>query len=111
METHFESLELAHGAIARERVLQDLKTLARDAESLLKVTASDLSDKAKEARANLGGALERAKATCADLQAQTLASAKAAAKRADTVIRDHPYGLLGYAFGFGVLVGVLLARK
>jgi ElaB/YqjD/DUF883 family membrane-anchored ribosome-binding protein len=97
--------------MARERVLRDLKTLARDAEDLLKATAGDLGEKAREARARLAGALERAKATCAELQEQTIASAKAAAKEADTVIREHPYEAIGMAFGLGLLIGVLAARK
>jgi ElaB/YqjD/DUF883 family membrane-anchored ribosome-binding protein len=111
METYFANLELGQSAMARERVLQDFKALVHDSESLLKATASDLSEKAKEARARLSGALERAKATCAELQAQTMTSATAAAKKADTVIREHPYESAGMAFGLGVLIGVLLARK
>jgi ElaB/YqjD/DUF883 family membrane-anchored ribosome-binding protein len=111
METHFENLGQAHSVIARERVLRDLKTLARDAEALLKTTAGDLSEKAKGARARLAGALERAKTACAELQEQTIVSAKAAAKGADTVIRDHPYESIGIAFGIGLLVGVLITRK
>ncbi len=111
METHFENLAQAHSVMARERVLRDLKTLARDAEDLLKATAGDLNEKAKEARARLASALERAKATSAELQEQTIASAKAAAKRADAVIRDHPYESIGVAFGIGLLVGVLITRK
>jgi ElaB/YqjD/DUF883 family membrane-anchored ribosome-binding protein len=91
METNFEKLEQAHSLISRERVMGDIKTLTRDAEDLLKATASDLSDKGKELRARLTGTLERAKATCTGLQDQTIATAKAAAKRADTVVRDHPY--------------------
>ncbi len=111
METHFENLAQAQGGIARERVLRDLKTLARDSEALLKATAGDLGEKAGEARRRLAGALERARATYAELQEQTIASAKAAAKKADTVIRDHPYESVGIAFGIGVLLGVLVSRK
>ena len=111
METHFANLAQAQSGMARERVLRDLKALARDSEALLKATASDLGEKAGEARRRLAGALERARETCAELQEQTVASAKAAAKKADTVIRDHPYGSIGIAFGIGVLVGVLVARK
>lgn len=111
METHFANLEQAHSVMARERVLRDLKTLAHDAEDLLEATAGDLGEKAKEARARLAGALERAKATSAKLQERTIASAKAAAKKADTVIRDHPYESIGMAFGLGLLIGVLVARK
>jgi ElaB/YqjD/DUF883 family membrane-anchored ribosome-binding protein len=111
METHFASLEEAHSAVARERVMRDLRTLARDTEDLLKMTAGDLGDKATEIRANLSTALARAKVSYAELQGQAIASAKAAAQKADTQIRAHPYQWLGVAFGAGLLVGVLLARK
>jgi ElaB/YqjD/DUF883 family membrane-anchored ribosome-binding protein len=111
METHFENLVQAHSLMARERVLRDLKTLAHDAEDLLKATAGDLNEKTKAARARLASALELAKETGAELQELTIASAKAAAKRADRVIRNHPYESIGVAFGIGVLVGVLVTRK
>jgi len=111
METHFNEIEHAHSALARERVLADLRTLARDAEDLLKATAGDVTEKAKEARHRLTAALERAKSTCEDLQEQTLASARAAAKKADTVIRDHPYESIGVSFGVGLLIGVLVSRR
>ncbi len=111
METHFESLEQAHGLVSRERVLKDLKTLARDTEDLLKATAGDVSEKAKELRGRLNAALSRAKEAYTALQEQTVASAKAAAKQTDTVIRDHPYQAVGIAFGVGLLVGVLVARR
>lgn len=113
METHFANIEQeqAGSTLARERVLEDLKTLVRDSEALLKATAGDVSEKAKEARARLSAALERAKVTCDELQEQALASAKAAAKKADEVIREHPYESIGVAFGLGLLIGVLVARK
>ena len=111
METHFEAMEQAHSLIARERVLQDLKTLTREAEDLLKVTADDVSQKGKELRARLQGTLARVRIAGAELQEQTVASARAAAKRADTIIRDHPYQSIGIAFGIGVLIGVLVTRE
>jgi ElaB/YqjD/DUF883 family membrane-anchored ribosome-binding protein len=111
METHFENLAQAHSVMARERVLRDLKTLAHDAEDLLRATAGDLSKKATGARAHLAAALESAKATCSELQEQTIASTRAAAKRADAAIRRHPYESIGIAFGIGLLVGVLVRRK
>jgi ElaB/YqjD/DUF883 family membrane-anchored ribosome-binding protein len=111
METSFESLEQAHSMVSRERVMRDLKVLARDTEDLLKVTAGDLGDKAKEVRARMAAALDRAKVSYSELQEQTVASAKSAAKQADTSIREHPYQWLGIAFGAGVLVGVLMSRK
>ena len=111
METNYEAIERGHSAVARERIMNDLQTLTRDAEDLLKATAGDVSEKAKEARGRVAAALERAKATYASLQDQTVATARAAAKRADVVIRDHPYESIGAAFGVGLLIGVLVARR
>lgn len=111
METHFESMETAHGVLARERVMADLRSLIHDSEDLLKATAGDVGEKAKEARSRLTAALDRARATCEQLQGQTLATAQAAAKKADTAIRSHPYESMGMAFGIGLLVGVLITRK
>lgn len=111
METHFPNMDDAQNQLARERVLNDLKTLASDAEDLLRATAGDASDKANEARTRVTAALERAKATYADLQEQGIASAKAAARKADDAIRSHPYESIGIAFGFGLLLGALLRRK
>ena len=107
METNDEALEKAHSAAACERVASDLKTLTRDAEELLKATAGDVSAKAKAARERLGIALERAKATCVSLQEQTVA----VARKADSVIRHHPYESIGVSFGLGLLIGVLVTRK
>lgn len=111
METHFENLEHAHSTLARQRVMADLKSLVHDSEDLLKATAGDVSEKVKETRARVSAALERAKATCEDLQEETASTARAAAKKADTVIRTHPYESLGVVFGIGLLIGVLVTRK
>src|SRR5882672_3210431 len=111
METTPATVEHPDSSSARARVLADLRALAHDSEALLKATASDVTEKAKEARVRLGAALERAKATCDDLQEQTLANARAAAKRADVVIREHPYESIGVAFGLGLLIGVLVTRR
>ncbi|HEU0010100.1 MAG TPA: DUF883 family protein [Verrucomicrobiae bacterium] len=111
METHFENMEHAHGTLARQRVMADLKSLVRDSEDLLKATAGDVSEKAKEVRTRISSALERAKETCEQLQEQTADTARAAAKKADTAIRTHPYESIGVAFGVGLLIGVLVTRK
>lgn len=111
METHFDNMEKARGSVARERVVADLKALVRDSEDLLKATAGDVSEKAKEARQRVNAALDRAKSTCETLQEQTMATARDAAKEADAVVRQHPYESIGIAFGIGVLLGALIGRK
>lgn len=111
METHFPTMENAQSKLARERVLADMRTLVADAEDLLKVTANDMGEKAKETRERLAAALERAKASYSEMQDYGIESAKVAARKADEAIRSHPYESVGIAFGVGLLLGALLRRK
>jgi ElaB/YqjD/DUF883 family membrane-anchored ribosome-binding protein len=92
---------------ANERLVADLKALARDTEELLRATASQTGERVEEIRRRLGSALESAKATCGRLQERTVEYAHAT----DRTIRDHPYEAIGAAFGVGLFVGILLARR
>ena len=92
---------------ANERLAGDLKAVVRDAEELMKATAGQAGEKISEVRKRLATALESAKATCQRVEEKTIAVAKAT----DRTIREHPYESIGIAFGLGLLVGVLVARK
>jgi ElaB/YqjD/DUF883 family membrane-anchored ribosome-binding protein len=75
---------------------RDMNELQSDAESL--------TARGKEAANRLSGALDSARTR---VQESTVAGAKAT----DRAIREYPYQSLGVAFGVGVLLGVLLARR
>ncbi|HYT58698.1 MAG TPA: DUF883 family protein [Haliangiales bacterium] len=90
-----------------EKLLTDLKTLARDAEEMLKTTAGQAGEKMSDLRTRLASALESAKATGHRLEEKAVAGAKAT----DRAIRQHPYESLGVAFGVGLLIGVLAGRR
>ena len=96
-----------HNQLSTEKLVGDLKSVARDTEELLKASAGEVSDKAREARARLAAAVERAKESCERLQEKAVAGARAT----DKTIREHPYQSIGIAFGIGVLIGVLVTRK
>lgn len=110
METHFPTGQ-PDSHEARERVMTDLKTLLHDSEDLLRATAGDMSVAAKDARARLTAALERARASCAAWQEQSLECARRTARKTDETIRSHPYESIGIAFGVGLLLGVVLKRR
>ena len=86
--------------VATERLVKDLKVVGRDAEDLLKATASDVGDKTREARTRLAAAYATAKDSCC-----------AKAKATDKVIRQYPYPVAGVALGIGFLVGFLVSRR
>jgi ElaB/YqjD/DUF883 family membrane-anchored ribosome-binding protein len=107
MENNTDAASMSVEEVTKEKLVSDLKTVAHDAEELLKATAGDLGDKTKEARAKLAGALEKAKESYQKLQDKAAAGAKAT----DQCIRTHPYQSLGIAFGVGVVLGLLARRK
>jgi ElaB/YqjD/DUF883 family membrane-anchored ribosome-binding protein len=55
----------------------------------------------------LGATLERARVTGQHLEELSAATARVA----DQVIRAHPYESVGFAFGLGLLLGVLIGRR
>jgi ElaB/YqjD/DUF883 family membrane-anchored ribosome-binding protein len=65
---------------------------------------NEYTEQGKLAAGRLQNALETAKVR---VQEGTVAGAKAT----DRAIREHPYESLGVAFGLGVLIGVLIARR
>jgi ElaB/YqjD/DUF883 family membrane-anchored ribosome-binding protein len=89
------------------KLAQDFKVVIRDAEALIRATAGDLGEKAREARGRLTASLESAKSGFSQVEDKAIASAKAT----DKVIREHPYESVGVAFGLGLLIGVLVARR
>ena len=107
MEPNLEATTGVEEGITRDKLISDLKTVAHDAEELLKATAGDLGEKTKEARERLEAALGRAKETYRVVQDKAYAGARAT----DECIRANPYPAIGAAFGVGVLLGVLLRRR
>jgi ElaB/YqjD/DUF883 family membrane-anchored ribosome-binding protein len=93
--------------MSTNRLASDLKRIVRDSEELLHSTKDAVGDKAEEVRERLIDTLAAAKRTCRELEEKTVEGAKAA----DNAIREHPYQSIGVAFGIGLLIGVLVARK
>ena len=92
---------------AERRLASHLEALVQDAEELMNATAGQPGAEVSEARSRLAAAVESAKATCRRLEEKAIAAAKAT----DQTIREHPYESIGIAFGLGLLVGMLVARK
>ena len=94
-----------------EKLGADLKELSSDAQEMLQATAGQTGEKMSELRRRFSSALDSAKTTYHRLEEKTIAGAKVA----DKTIREHPYQSIGIAaglaFGLGLLIGVLAARK
>jgi ElaB/YqjD/DUF883 family membrane-anchored ribosome-binding protein len=99
--------EMMEQDVNMAKLVSDFKVVVHDAEAMLKATAGELGDKARDARARLATSLESAKVGLHRMEEKAMASAKAT----DRIIREHPYESMGVAFGVGLLIGVLVSRK
>ncbi len=101
----------ATGTVAREKLMEDLKTLVNDAEELLKATAHQTGDKIASVRAKAEESLKTAKARIAEEGKAAMEKAKSAAKSTDEFVHDHPWKAVGVGALAGFLVGLLISRR
>lgn len=102
MEVYFKNLSSEE--TSTEKLVEDLMLLVHDAEDLIAATGASLAEESKE---QLRSALERVKSRSEKIKEHAVASARAT----DRLIRKHPYSSLGFAFGAGLLIGLLARRK
>jgi ElaB/YqjD/DUF883 family membrane-anchored ribosome-binding protein len=107
MNANAEEFDSRTEQVNREKLVQDLKAVVRDAEDLIKATAGELGEKTKEARQRLTNAVQSAQNTLTDVEAR----ARAGARATDRLIRENPYPSLGVAFFGGLLLGALINRR
>jgi ElaB/YqjD/DUF883 family membrane-anchored ribosome-binding protein len=98
-------------AVTKEKLVDDMKVVLHDVDVLLRETAGQLGDKAKETRERLERGLKVAKQRITDIQDQGVEKAKEAAKATDDYVHDHPWQSIGVAFAVGALIGVLIGRR
>jgi ElaB/YqjD/DUF883 family membrane-anchored ribosome-binding protein len=95
----------------KEKLMADLRTVAADAEALLKLTANDLSENTVGLRERLQERLSQAKENMLTLQATATEKAKAAGHAADDYVHDHPWRSIAVGAGIGLVVGLLIGRR
>lgn len=97
--------------VDRDKLATDLRNVIHDAEELLKMSASDVGAEATALRDRVRGRLVHAKDSLLHLQETAVIRAKAAGRKADDYVHDHPWPSIGVAAGVGLLVGLLIGRR
>lgn len=95
----------------RDRLMADLKLVIADTEELLRVTAGQAGEQAKEMRGRMQSRIDQAKASLLEMQQASLAKAKAAGHAADEYVHDNPWKAIGAAAGVGLIAGLLIGRR
>ena len=94
-----------------DKLVSDLKTVMRDAEELLKLTAGQAGEKLDTVRGRLGERLQKAQGQLVELEHAALDRTREVAKVTDNYVRDHPWRAVGTAAGVAFLVGLLIGRR
>jgi ElaB/YqjD/DUF883 family membrane-anchored ribosome-binding protein len=94
-----------------EKIMQDLRTLATDAEALLAATAGQAGARISEARAQAETSLRRVRERLAALEGEVGEKIRAGAKATDQYVRANPWRAVGIAAGAGLLVGLLVSWR
>jgi len=94
-----------------ERLLSDLRALIEDAEALRGVTTGQVGEAATAVRQRMTDRLAHARRSLAETEALLLEKGRAAAKGADTYVKENPWNAVGIAAGAGFVLGLLVRRK
>jgi ElaB/YqjD/DUF883 family membrane-anchored ribosome-binding protein len=97
--------------VSAEQLVDDLTTVVRDAENLLRATAQQTGEKLGEARARAEESVRLAKERLAEVEQEALERARELAGEADEYVRGNPWAAVGIAAGVGVMLGLLLSRR
>jgi ElaB/YqjD/DUF883 family membrane-anchored ribosome-binding protein len=97
--------------VSVDQLVDDLTTVIRDAENLLRATAAQTGDKVEEIRARAQESVRQAKARLEGIEEEALKHARVLAGEADEFVRGNPWQAIGIAAGIGLVLGVLMSRR
>ena len=95
----------------RDKLMQDLRVVVRDAEELLKTGSAELGDGASEWRDRTQDRLAQARRQLAALQQQTTERVMAASRSTNEFVQHNPWVAVGVASGIGLLAGYLMNNR
>ena len=97
--------------VSVDQLIDDLTTVIRDAENLLRATAAQTGDRVEEIRARAEESVRQAKARLDGIEEEALKHARVLAGEADEFVRGNPWQAIGIAAGVGLVLGLLMTRR
>jgi ElaB/YqjD/DUF883 family membrane-anchored ribosome-binding protein len=89
------------------KLAEDIKTLVRDAEALLRASTEGAEELTEEARERAQQSLHALRSQLADIERDL----KGRAEVLDSYVRDNPWTAVAVAGGVALLVGLLVGRR
>ena len=100
-----------HTTDPKDRLIEDLKLVIRDAEDLLKHTGQQTTEGFRNAKAKFETTLESAKVELHNLEEVVVAKTKEAAQATDEYVKENPWKAVGIGAGIGLICGMLISRR
>lgn len=97
--------------VTTAKLLEDLQTVVRDAEALLKATAAQTGEKIQEVRARAEESLRHAKIRLSEVQDDALQRARVVAESTEEYVKKNPWQSIGIAAAVGLVLGLLLRPR
>lgn len=94
-----------------ERLMDDLRAVIEDAETLLRATSGQAGDKVQQAREKAEESIRGARERLGALEGDLAQRASDAARDADRYVRDKPWQALAIAAGAAFVVGLIMGRR
>jgi ElaB/YqjD/DUF883 family membrane-anchored ribosome-binding protein len=91
----------------KQTVSNYMGRLTDDAQAVMAATSDMAGEKVGNTRERLGAAMERGKEVYDQVRDKAFDSVRVT----DRAVRDHPYQVLGIAFGVGALIGFFAAHR
>lgn len=98
-------------AEVRDRLIDDLKLIIKDAENLLRGTGQQVDEGYRAARARLEETLGDARSSLSTLEKHFLASSREALDTTNQYVQEHPWQSVGIGTLAGLVVGLWLGRR
>ncbi len=97
--------------VTADQLIDDLQTVIRDAENLLRATAAQGGEKIQEVRSRAEESVRQAKDRLAGMEQEAVQRAEALAGDANEFVRSNPWQAVGIAAGIGLVLGLLVSRR
>jgi ElaB/YqjD/DUF883 family membrane-anchored ribosome-binding protein len=91
----------------KDQAFSELQSLIEESEKLLKSSASLVGEEAETLRGQIALKLQQARDSVTSVRNRTLPAVEAT----ETYIGGHPWQTVAVSAGFGLVVGMLLARR
>ena len=101
----------AANPVTSETLIEDLKTVMRDAEALLRATEGQAGERIAEVRARAEESLRNARTRLKHAGEGIESRAREAAKSTDAYVHENPWTAIGIAAVIGFLIGNLGRRR